>query len=52
MLLQACIAPFMKMTNREEAEKYVDDIGLRDPATETNIIHTFDDPAGGLPPGY
>jgi hypothetical protein len=51
---QGCLAPFFEMTNQEQAELYVDKVGknLNPSGDPQSGLHTFDEPAAGLPPGY
>ena len=51
---KGCLAPFLAMTNREQAEVYVDKIGknLNPSSDPLSGLHSFDDPTADLPTGY
>ena len=51
---KGCLAPFMAMTNREQAEVYVDKIGknLNPSSDPLRGLHSFDAPTADLPTGY
>ena len=52
--VKACLMPMKAMTNREQAELYVDKVGknLNPSGDPQSGLHSFDNPAAGLPPGY